>query len=73
MHVCVLSHVTLCDPMDCNPPHYSVHGISRQEYWNEMPFPFPGDLSNPGIEPMSSALAGGFFPLGYLLEIKSAL
>ena len=48
-------------------------GFPRQEYWNEMPFPFPGDLSNPGIEPMSSALAGGFFPLGYILEIKSAL
>ena len=32
-----------------------------------MPFPSSGDLSNPGIEPMSLALAGGFFttaPLG---------
>ena len=47
-------------------------GFPRQEYWNELPFPFPGALSNPGIEPMSPALAGGFFPLGYLLEIKSA-
>ena len=23
----------------------------RQEYWSGLPFPFPGDLSNPGIEP----------------------
>ena len=26
-------------------------GFSRQEYWNGLPFPFPGDLPNPGIEP----------------------
>ena len=27
--------------------------FSRKEYWNGLPFPSPGDLSNPGIEPMS--------------------
>ena len=26
-------------------------GLSRQEYWSGVPFPSPGDLSNPGIEP----------------------
>ena len=26
-------------------------GFSRQEYWSGLPFPSPGDLSNPGIEP----------------------
>ena len=31
-------------------------GFSRQEYWSGLPFPSPGDLSNPGIEPKSSAL-----------------
>ena len=31
-------------------------GFSRQEYWNGMPCPFPGDLPNPGIEPESPAL-----------------
>ena len=39
-------------------------GFPRQEYWNGLPFPFPGDLPNPGIEPvslMSPALAGWFF------------
>ena len=39
----------------------------RQEYWRGMPFLFAGDLPNPGIEPTSPALAGGFFttvPLG---------
>jgi len=33
----------------------------RQEYWSGLPFPSPQDLPNPGIEPMSPALAGEFF------------
>ena len=39
-------------------------GSSRRERWNGLPFPSPGDLPDPRIEPaslMSSALAGGFF------------
>ena len=28
-------------------------GFSRQEYWSGLPYPFPGDLPNPGIELMS--------------------
>ena len=32
--------------------------FSRQEYWSGVPFPFPGDLSNPGIEPMSLSSPG---------------
>ena len=31
-------------------------GFSRQEYWSRLPFPSPGDLPNPGIEPRSPAL-----------------
>ena len=38
------------------PPGSSVHGISQQEYWSGLPFPSPGDLLNPGIEPVSPAL-----------------
>ena len=37
--------------------------FSRQEYWNGLPFPSPGDLPNPGTEPACPAgpeLAGGF-------------
>ena len=30
-------------------------GFSRQEYWPGLPFPSPGDLPDPGIEPMSLA------------------
>jgi len=37
-------------------------GFSRQEYWGGLLFPSPGDLPDPGIELMSPALAGGFFP-----------
>jgi len=29
-------------------------GFSRQEYWNGWPFPSPGDLPDPGIEPTSA-------------------
>ena len=39
-------------------------GFSRQEYWSGLPFPPPGDLPDPGIEPASlklPALARGFF------------
>ena len=35
-------------------------GFSRQEYRSGLPFPSPGDLPDPGIEPMSPALAGRF-------------
>ena len=31
-------------------------GFSRQEYWSGLPFPSPGNLPNPGIEPRSPAL-----------------
>jgi len=37
-------------------------GFPRQEYCSGLPaFPSPGDLPGPGIEPVSPALAGGFF------------
>ena len=35
--------------------------VSRQEYWSGLPFPPPGDLLDPGIEPVSPASAGRFF------------
>ena len=36
-------------------------GFPEQEYWNGLPFPSPGDLTNLGLKPMFPALAGGFF------------
>ena len=35
--------------------------FSRQEFWSGLPFPSPEDLPDPGMEPGSPALAGGFF------------
>ena len=46
-------------------------GFSRQEYWSGLPFPAPGDLPDPGIEPTSvrsPALAGGFFTISAAWE-----
>ena len=34
-HICMLSCVTLCDPMDCSLPGSSAHELSWQEYRNE--------------------------------------
>ena len=48
---------TLCDPIDyiaCQAP-LSME-FSTQEYWSGLPFPSPGDLPNPGIEPWSPSL-----------------
>ena len=36
-------------------------GFPRQESWSGLPFPTPGDLPRPGIEPASPALVGRFF------------
>ena len=46
-----------------NQAHLSM-GFSRQEYWSGLSCPPPGDLPNPGIQPLSlkyPALAGGLF------------
>ena len=58
------SCLTLCEPMDHSPTDSSVHGLLQAEYWSGLPFPTPGDLPNPGIQPESltcPGLAGGFF------------
>ena len=36
--------------------------FSRQKYWSGLPFPSPGDLPNPGIEPGSPALQADALP-----------
>ena len=37
-------------------------GFSRQDYWSGLPFPSPGDLPNPGIEPGSPSLQADALP-----------
>ena len=67
LHVALCLHAQslscICDPTDCSPPGSSVHGISQARILEWLPFPTPGDLPDPGIEPeslASPALAGGF-------------
>ena len=51
-------------------------GFSKQEYWNRLPFPPPGDLPKPGIEPVSlisPALAGRFFTTDATWEAHAEL
>ena len=57
------SYQTLFNPVYAYQVPLSME-FSRQEYWGGLPFPSPGDLPDPGIEPTSlasSALAGRFF------------
>ena len=63
-HPCALSEVkvaqlclTLCDPMD-----YIAHGILQARILEWVSCPSPGDLSNPGIKPRSSALQVDYLP-----------
>ena len=54
---------TLCSPINCSPPGYSVHGIFQAE-WSGLLFSTPGDFPNPGNQPVSlasPALTGRFF------------
>ena len=61
---CVQSYPALCDPVTVARQAPLSMGLSRQEYWSGWPFPTPGDLSDPGPEPMSPVLVGGFFTTG---------
>jgi len=45
-------------------------GFSRQEYWSGLPCPPPGDLPDPGIEPASLVLVGGFFIMNATWEAQ---
>ena len=55
------SRPTLWDTMDCSQAPLFT-GFFRQEYWNGLPFPLPGYLSYPGIEPASPALQADSLP-----------
>ena len=47
----------------CQAPLFM--GFPRQEYWIRLPFPPPGDLPHPEIEPQSPALTGGSLSLSH--------
>ena len=73
VHICIhvpvcahtLSHVQLfVTPWTVARQASLSVNFPRQEYWSGLPFPAPGDLPYPGIQPMSlvsRALAGSFF------------
>ena len=46
----------LCDPMDCSPPGFSVHGILQARMLECVAISFSSDLPDPGIKPASPAL-----------------
>ena len=50
---------TLCIPMDYSPPGSFVHGISQVSKLEWVAMIPPGDLPNPGIEPVTPALQVG--------------
>ena len=70
IHCCCLvskSRLTLVTPWTVAHQDPLSVGFSRQEHGSGLPFPSPGDLPDPGIEPGSPVLAGSFFttkPLG---------
>ena len=47
---------TLCDSLDFASPRQSPLEFCRQEYWSSLPFPPPGDLPGPGMEPESGVI-----------------
>ena len=62
---CIPSRVQLCVTLRtvAHQAPLSV-GFSRQEYWSGLPFPYPEDLPDPGVDPVSLtslAFAGEFF------------
>ena len=61
-----VSHLVMLDSW--RPPWTEAHqaplslGFSRQEYWGGLPFPSPGEFSNPGIKPRSPTLQADSLP-----------
>ena len=54
--------LTLCDPMNCSPPGFSVYGILQGRILEWLPFPSSEDLPEPGIELGSPALQADSLP-----------
>ena len=79
LHVCLLScfsRVQLCATLRTIAYQAPLSmGFSRQEYWNGLPCPLPGDLPDPGIKlmsVMSPALTGGFSTISATWEAPFA-
>ena len=71
--LCVLSKSVMsdsfCDPMYCSLPGSSVHGVLQPRILEQLLFPPPGDLPDPGIKPclcLLHWLAGSFVVMACL-------
>lgn len=60
---CTQSCLTLMIPWTIAHQALLYMGFPRQEYWSELPFPYPRALPHPGIGPKSLALASRFFTI----------
>ena len=71
-HHCVQERVLSCGRLFGTPWTAALQaplsmGFSRQEYWSGLPFPSPGDLPDPGIEPISPVLQADSLPVESLV------
>ena len=55
---------TLCDPTDCSPPGFSVHGILQARILEWIAIPFSRVTSQPRNQTLVSCMAGRFFTVG---------
>ena len=61
---CLVAFCFFCNPMYCVAQQAPLPmWFPRQEDWNGLPFPPPGDLPDPGIKPASPVLMGRFFTI----------
>ena len=63
-----LSHVRLTTPWTVARQAPLSMGFSGQEYWSGLPFPSPGDIPDPGMEPATPALQEDSLPLSHQSE-----
>ena len=71
-HCCLVAKLSLThlQPHGLSPPVSSVHGIFPERILEWVAIYLSRDLLNPGIEPMSSVLAGGFFTREVTREVR---
>ena len=58
--------LSVCDPVDCSSPGFSVYRVLQTRIRSGLPFPSPESLSDAGIKPVSPAFTDGFFTMSLL-------
>ena len=58
-------YLILCNPMHCNPPGSSVHGVLQARILQRVVIPSPEDLPNLGVKPRSPALQQTLYHLSH--------